>query len=284
MKNYQYQIIRYVHDRFTGEFVNLGIVVYAPEELFLKAITTQKYSRITAMFPSANGAFISKTLRYFDSRIKSISRDINGLFKKSFSDLDSITSSILPIDDSALVLSEVKYALDIDFDLALKDLYAQLVEKYIHNDNKVQSLTDSDVWNKKYKTYFDKYKITNRLVKHEVKTKNDNFIFAKSWKNEIWHCYEPVSFDLQHEDSIKDKAYKWTGRLRELDKTKEKIHITFLANFPSNNSKLIAFIKEALKQESNNLEIELVQESDAEKLAKKISHDMADHDKHNQFQ
>lgn len=282
MKNYQYQIVRYLHDQVTGEYVNLGVVVYEPNELFLKAITTKKYSRITAMFPSANGAFISKTLSQFDKAIKSLSKDIEGLFKKPFIDLASITTSILPKDNSALILSEVKYALDIEIEFALKDLYAQLVEKYIHNENKVQSLTDNEVWNKKYKTYFDKYKITSRLIKHSVKTKNDNFIFNKSWKNEIWHCYEPVSFDLQHEDSIKDKAYKWTGRLKELEKTNEKIHLTFLANFPANNSKLTSFIKEAFKQDSKNLEIELIQENEADLLAKRVSEEIAKHDRHNQ--
>ena len=64
MKNFQYQIIRYVHDQFTGEYVNLGVVVFAYNDIFLKAITTTKYSRVTAMFPTANEAFVSKTLRH----------------------------------------------------------------------------------------------------------------------------------------------------------------------------------------------------------------------------
>ena len=279
MKNYQYQIIRYVHDQFTGEFVNLGIIVYAPNDMFLKTITTKKYSRITSMFPSANGVFILKTLRSFENGIKSLSKEIDGLFKKPFNDLAAITSSILPKDDSAIMLSEVKQSLDIDFDLALKDLYAQLVEKYSNIDNKPPSLSDLDVWNKKYKLYLDKYKITNQLIKHSVVTKNDSFNFSKSWKNEVWHCYEPVSFDLQHEDSIKDKAYKWNGKLRELEKSNEKIHLTFLANLPSHSLKLTALIKEALKQQSANLKIELVQENEAEQLAQRISADIAEHDR-----
>ena len=282
MKNYQYQIIRYVHDQFTGEFVNLGVVLFAPKELFLQTIVTKKYSRITSMFPSANGNFIIKTLRYFESAINTNSKEITGLFKHS-ENLASITSAILPNDDSALMLSEVKYALDIDVEIALKDLYAKLVEKYIHNDTTVQTLSDSDVWTKKYKSYFDKYKITNRLIKHEVKTKNDSFIFSKSWENEIWHCYEPISFDLLHEDSIKDKAYKWTGRLSELDKTNEKIHITFLTKFPANYPALFGLITEALKLNSNNLEIDLVQENQAEQVAIEISKKIEEHDSNNKY-
>ena len=107
MKNFQYQIIRYVHDQFTGEYVNLGVVVFAYNDIFLKAITTTKYSRVTAMFPTANGAFVSKTLRHFANGIKSLPKDVDGLFKKPYKDLDSITASILPKDDSAIKLREV---------------------------------------------------------------------------------------------------------------------------------------------------------------------------------
>ncbi|MDP5172607.1 MAG: DUF3037 domain-containing protein, partial [Bacteroidia bacterium] len=42
MKKYHYQIIRYVHDHFTGEFVNVGVVVYSKENGFLDCRTVRK--------------------------------------------------------------------------------------------------------------------------------------------------------------------------------------------------------------------------------------------------
>ncbi|MBK9481936.1 MAG: hypothetical protein IPO02_08155 [Bacteroidetes bacterium] len=133
----------------------------------------------------------------------------------------------MPNDNSALQLSDVKLALDIDLDAALNDLYKDIVEKYIvlqHNSN---TLSDDDVWKKRYKDYFDKYNVSERLTKHEVSTTNDIFSFEKAWKNEIWHCYQPISFELQNQESIKDKVYKWVGRIQEINKAKEKYTLHF---------------------------------------------------------
>ena len=280
MKQYQYQIIRYVHDQFTGEFVNLGIVVYSPENLFLDTIVSNKYARIKAMFPSANGNFIISILKKFESAINSFSKQLAEQ-RNQVESLAHITNAILPNDDSAILLTDVKYALDINMEIALKDLYAQLVEKYMHNESTVKTLSDNDVWNKEYKSYFDKYKITDRLSNHIVQTKNDNFSFKKSWKNEIWHCYEPISFDLINEESVKDKVYRWAGKLREIEKTNERIHITFLTKLSANHKKLNSLIKESFHQESKNVDVDLVLESDAEKIALKISKEMYAHDQHN---
>lgn len=276
MKKYQYQILRYVHDQFTGEFVNLGVVVYSPNELFLKTIVSQKYGRLTALFPNANGKFIAKNVKNFELSIKQVANELSQLFKPSES-LSVITKTILPQDDSALMLTDVKNAIDIDLEIALNDLYFDLVEKYF-NATTEQSLSDDDVWKKKYKSYFDNYGITNRLVSHEVITKNDIFSFDKSWKNEIWHCYQPISFDLLNSESIKNKVYRWSGILKEMDTTNEKLHITFLATLSSNFQKMNTFIKESLKQDSNFVEVDIITEIDAESIAKQIKAQIEEHD------
>ena len=42
MKPFEYQIVRYLHDRVTGEFVNVGIILFAPEERLLFSKTIQR--------------------------------------------------------------------------------------------------------------------------------------------------------------------------------------------------------------------------------------------------
>lgn len=279
MIKYQYQIIKYVHDQFTGEFVNVGLVIYSPDSHFLKAKVVNRYSRINSLFPDANGRFILRLLRNFESEIFSISKQLSELFKPS-ADLKSITSDILPNDNSALQLSDVKLALDINLDAALNDLYKDIVEKYIvlqHNSN---TLSDDDVWKKRYKEYFDKYNVSERLTKHEVSTTNDIFSFEKAWKNEIWHCYQPISFELQNQESIKDKVYKWVGRIQEINKAKEKIHLTFLSSISENHKSLKTFIFNHLDYHTEQLQIHVVLDVDAEKTAKHIKEMMVNHDQH----
>jgi Protein of unknown function (DUF3037) len=276
MKKYQYQILRYVHDQFTGEFVNLGVVVYSPEESFLKTYISQKYGRVTSLFPKANGKFILKILRHFESSINKVAKELEQIFLPS-ENLSSITRLILPPDDSALMLSEVKYAIDLDLEGALNDLYRDLVEKYLEVPSE-HSLSDDDVWKKKYKSYFDKYRITERLSSHEINTKNDSFVFDKSWQNEIWHCYQPISFDLASSDAIRNKIYRWSGILKEIGTTNEKVHISLLTTLSNNYKELNPLIINSLKQDSELIKIDVISDLEAEIMAKKISLQIQEHD------
>lgn len=278
MKKYQYQILRYVHDQSTGEFVNLGVVVYSPEESFLKAMVCQRYSRVNALFPNANGRFAIKMAKNFETSIRKIEGELVTLFLPS-EHLATITKLILPQDDSALILTEVRHGVDIELELALNGLFHDMVEKYL-NETPEHSPSDEEVWKKKYKSYFDKYNITSRLTTHEVTTLNDSFSFDKSWKNEIWHCYQPISFDLQSAESIKDKVYRWSGRLRELNSSNQKIHLTFLATLSNHFEGLNNFITQSLDQDSTFIEVDVVSEADAELLAKKIHRQIEEHDAH----
>lgn len=278
MKKYQYQILRYVHDQFTGEFVNLGVVVYSPEESFLKAMVCQRYSRINALFPNANGRFAIKMAKNFEISVGKIASELTTLFLPS-EHLASITKLILPQDDSALILTEVKHGIDVELGAALQDLFHDMAEKYL-NQTPEHSPSDDEVWKKNYKSYFDKYNITSRLTTHEVNTQNDSFSFDKSWKNEIWHCYQPISFDLQSTESIKDKVYRWSGRLRELSSSNQKIHLTFLATLSNHFEELNNFITQSLDQDSDLIEVDVVLEAEAEALARRIQLQIKEHDAH----
>ncbi|GHB68554.1 DUF3037 domain-containing protein [Persicitalea jodogahamensis] len=276
MKKYQYQLLRYVHDQFTEEFVNVGIVMYAPDAVFLQTRMLHKFSRITSFFPGANGRHLIQSLRRFEQEISRVASECFELFKPS-EDLSQITCKILPPDDSALVLTEVHYGIDLDLKAALSGLYEDLVEKYL-DQNTALSLTNEEVWKQKYKAYFDKYRITEKLVEHNVVTKNDTFIFDKSWKNEIWHCYQPLSFDLQNAEAIKMKAYRWSGKLKEISTTSESIHLTFLTTLPKADKSLKEFIIDALNWDHGDLKIDVILDSDAEKLAQHISYQLQEHE------
>ena len=116
--------------------------------------------------------------------------------------LETITNSILPNDDSALSLTPM--ARGVAPQIALESLYHRLVEKYL-TVNDTTSQTDEEAWRQVYKTYFDQYGITNRLIEHEVHTQNDSFVFDKAWKNEVWHCYQPLSLNLADVHSVRTK-------------------------------------------------------------------------------
>ncbi|QTE36103.1 DUF3037 domain-containing protein [Mucilaginibacter gossypii] len=275
MKKIEYQILRYVHDRTTGEFVNVGIVVFEPQSRFLEARVLNKFSRISNFFEEFNGHFLINTLKHFQKEIKTVNLDLlffsssESIRLKEDPKLSDITKSILLRDNNSLQLSEVKCCLDIRPEKALQDLFVRLIEKY-NSDASKEAHTDSYAWNKIYKTHFDKLGITARLKDHTVKTHNDQIKFDKAWKNGVWNCYQSLSFDLKREDAIKTKVYKWSGIIKELGSSNEKMNLFFLTTSPRDSDHLASFIKDTLSQSDTVVKVTIVTENEAEQFARRV--------------
>jgi len=275
MIRYEYQILRYLHDQASGEFVNVGIVIFEPQTKFLKAKVLNKFSRISNFFEEINGYYLLNTLKHFQKEIECIHNDLSFfnsskfLLSKENQSLDLITNRILLKDDSGIVLSDVKLGLDLILESALEDIFDRLVDRYSADSNK-DIHSDSYAWTKIYKTYFDKYGITPRLKDHSVKTHNDHIKFDKAWKNGVWNCYQSLSFDLKKDDSIKNKVYKWSGIIKELQSSNEKMNLYFLTVSPKSNKDLDGFIKHTLSQTSDEVNVTIVTESEAEQFASKV--------------
>jgi hypothetical protein len=276
MKVYQYQIVKYRHDIATGEFVNVGVVVYSAMDNYLNVKVLNKYTRISNFFTDADGKYIKEKFQEVKRAIQGIASNLSGLFITELTQktLTEITSKVLPPDDGSLYFSEPKQGIDIDLDIALEDLFERYVNKYYAKSSNYN--TDEKVWKELYKKYFDEYEITQQLTSHTVKTPEDEFEFERAYKNGIWHIYEPLSFDLQDAQDIKNKVYKWVGKINELTQNQEELAIYFLTNMPQKPD-LQKFIKRKLNiANSNILHIEIVEETKAEEFAKqqkiKINH------------
>lgn len=88
-------------------------------------------SRVNALFPNANGRFAIRMAKNLEMAIRKIASELSTLFVPS-EHLATITKLILPQDDSALVLTEVRYGIDVELESALNDLYHDMVEKYLN--------------------------------------------------------------------------------------------------------------------------------------------------------
>jgi hypothetical protein len=248
MKTYELQVLRYHHDVITGEFVNTGIVLFNKETKYLKCAVTHKYARLSKFFHAERtAAFVSQIIRSFENSIQRISNELStGLDFNNFKTLEEITSKVLPKDDSSLQCSEVIKGLSLNFNKTFNDLFERYVAQY-ENIHHRESRADEEAWSQVYKKYFDEYGITKKLSKHQVKTQNDKFEFDFAYKNGALHLYNPVSFDLIEHDAIKEKVYKWNGKISEIETASEEIKIHMLLLYPENqNQKDKEFIKKIL--------------------------------------
>lgn len=160
----------------------------------------------------------------------------------------------------------------MDANAAFGDLFERLVNAHLHQDE-FHRFDDREVWSHVYRKYFEKHGVVNKLQHHTIKTSGDQFTFEYSIKNEIWHCFEPISFDLSRPDIIKNKVYKWWGKLHELRENNEEFKVYLLAQMPKSNKQLVHFIESKLnvtKPHKHKNFSEVLNEVEAEKVIEEI--------------
>ena len=246
MNTYQYQLLRFLPDRVSGEFVNVGLVMFDSKEKKFVGKVAQKVHHALSLFPETNSRYLQHSLRAIEMRIEQLTSQLQSeLDYRNVKTIEDITKNILPKDSSSLYFTEVKLLNDIHLDAAFNDL-AERVININDEDDEFHRMEDKQVWSRIYKKHFEENGIMNRLTKHTVRTSLDEITFDYAVKNHVWHCFETVSFDLVRPDSIKNKVYKWFGKMEELRSSREEIKIYLLAQLSSQNPELNHFIEKKL--------------------------------------
>jgi len=275
----QYQILRYLPDRVSGEFVNLGIAAFDSSSRTLKSKFITRIGNISSFFPNTNSRYLVKSIKTIHDELEVYSVRLKSELEFSeVASIEEITKAVLPKDDSALVFSEIKSTLDISVDATISDLFTRMVSTHIIEEDDEEVRRDKEVWTKVYKKHFDDFGISGHLSSHRVKTKNDELEFDKAWKNGVWNCFESVSFNLTRADAIKNKVYKWVGKLEELGTSHEEMHIYLLSVLPSDNSELDKFISKKIKSKATeNIKIDLVSENNVDGIVRKLKKEIRNH-------
>lgn len=260
--SYQYQILRYRHDHLTGEFANLGLVYFdgKSDELHW-CFEDKKYGRLSQFFgDTVQGGFILATLKQMNKRLNKMRE--SGL--QRFENVEALTTSLLPPDDNGLYFSESWQGRHFEHKLAFDELYTRIIGQY--QEESIKRQDDAYAWKNVYKQYFDRYNLTSKLHKHQIKTNTDTFDFKHTCKNGVWHCIQPLSFALKNDGSVKDKIYKWDGFARELLTAKEPMKVYLLSIFPD-NQELTELLQKKLNVQDENVEIRVVGEQEANAIA-----------------
>lgn len=101
--------------------------------------------------------------------------------------------------------------------------------------------------------------------------------FKEAWKNEVWHAYEPVSFDLVESTSVVDKANAWLGRITSLAASREGFKPYLLLGEPREEKRRNSFVKAQNILHKMPCEHEFVRASDAESFAKHLKTEITKH-------
>lgn len=274
---FTYTVLRYVHDIATGEFVNMGVALYAPEAKYIGAICNPRYGRLSKMFLDVNGEHLRSVTRYiqgqFEEQAARLRRELP-LVEQPKS-IMQIAHGILPRDDSALQWSESNGGTTEDPEATLEQLYLRLVEKY---DQRTQlpSRQDEDVW-KIFRKELESKQILSRMQAKRIMAKDYDYEFDHAWRNGTWNLYEPISMDLLDADSILDKANRWLGRAINLRDSTEPFHLWMLIGETRMEKLRPAYAKALNILHKMPVQKVLISERDAAKFSGELAQEMAKH-------
>jgi len=277
MNPYQYQVLRYRPDPVVEEFVNLGMVVFSPTDQHFDGRFLERSGRLSHFFPGINGRFVVSTVRQVQRELDRL-RQRNGseLDYRALTSVDKLTALLVPANDAALRFSEVKFTMDVSLEAALDGLFTRLVATYLHEDDRAIH-SDKEVWSKVYKRYFEEQKLAHRFHEHTVRTSIDEIHFAHASKNGAWHCLEPVNFNMRQKARVKEKVYKWAGKIGELRSADEEVVVYFLSLMPK-DAQLCRFIEQKLGAKTGNkLTVKLVDQKHAKRTAEELAEVLEGH-------
>jgi hypothetical protein len=230
---YSYTVLRYVHDIMTGEFVNVGVVVYAPSLSWLRAKTRPSMGRVKELFPDLDRKAFTSAMNAVKRGITKIGKDTAspGLLRPE-GDAVTMARMALPADDSSLQWSPAGTGLTNDPENTLERLYGRFVARYDMPHPRRRS--DDEIW-RPVQQRLKERNLGNVLERKTISGEVDEIVFKHAWRNGEWHVYEPVSFDLADSDGIKSKAREWLGHLSAVVAGKaEAFRPHFIVGAPSN--------------------------------------------------
>lgn len=271
---FTYCLLRYFHDVLTDEFVNIGIVVYAPKVRFLGFKATPRISRISSVFPDVRRESFRGFVRFIQSRLSDLGHKIETELPLDFK-VDGLCAReigkiVLPDDSSSLQWSEAGSGLTDNPRKTLELLFERMVCRYERHQRSDRK-EDKDVWMPFHRALLR----TGALVHfRDVELKYGNYSqhFEHGWQNGRWHIYQPLSFDLIEKRDIVDKAVHWSGRVNLLHRADPEFKIYWLVGAPQLGERREAFeeAKNLLAKEVHG-DKEVIEESEAEAFSQKVA-------------
>ena len=278
---YTYRVLRYLHDPATGEGLNVGILVYAPQLRWLRASFNLNIGRLKNAFPSLDGDVHRALMHRLRSRSECASQKCSDelSFGDSPTDLIGWTNTILREDDSSLQWGLQGGGLTVDPKRELDELYERMVARH-QVPSRRQGRDDNAIWSL-YKNSLKKTGAAELLTRHEVKTDLGKMKFDHAWKNGSWHCLQPLSLDLLDSDSIRNKGYRVVGEVSAVQDALKNHEIYFLLGEPRNgDTRKAAESTLNLLHARLNVKYELVREAEADAFSGRLSRNILEHGPH----
>lgn len=229
---YTYTILQYRHDVWSGECMNVGILLFCPAAQHVGFKFRSGGARLSNAFPGINRSALLHDLkemeRWFERRA---TRPFDIWMWKTAIELGQ---SLLGDDDSSFRWNLNGSGITNDPEKTIQDLFDRFVMQYDISPARTPR-TDEQVFDV-VKAKLKRAELLSRMEPHTVKTKYAEFTFDHAFKNGKWHCIQAISLDSADEDKMQRKAERWAGKLVGLMEAAERPKVYMITGKPSDAS------------------------------------------------
>lgn len=225
--NYIYSVLQYKHSEFTGEAVNVGVLLFWPETKSIYFNYSKNLSRIKNLYSNFSEKIILEYLKIIENKCQKHNKaellfygndlylefdtyiNENIYIKNSNSlQFSKPTKSINYFNNPEIVLNNLleNHFVRVDQKKEIKiHTETKLIKKY--NENLIE-LGIENIEN-----------IENKFQKNKTITNEtgNEFKFDFAWQNGSLNLVKPLNFDLNEQKYIAEKAYKNFGLFTDLE-------------------------------------------------------------------
>ena len=242
---YSYVAIRYVHDTLSGEALNVGVVLFAPEAGVLAwKLEDKRTHRLSEAFrdfqPAVHAATMADLKRgLFYLRENELGKQ-KPIFQGKALDAEGVMRRMWPDKGGRYSFSEASSGVAGDLEAALERVYERLVVSQSPALVKDDREKDDQVWRKVEKPLRERVNLSV-LQRQTVATADGPVEVSHVFENGELSLFQPLSFDLKDESAITRKAHTWFGRAHGFARTDRVKNVLYLLGPPRAHSKMASF-------------------------------------------
>ena len=278
LKACSYYLVRYVPHAEREEFLNIGVVLFCPDRRYAGAKFLTSWARISQAFPTADLVHLRRLKRLFESACETwtASAQEPALFRE-IGNLRDLLASMLALDDATITFSNAISGITANPEATLAELF-RLYGGEAEGEEVQVGRDDETVWNVLVR--LAQPELVHALTRHTIRSSHYEQIFERSWRNGAWNAAQPLSFDMQDPQRIRDKALLWSSRIRELRPAENDTTVHFLVGLPEEHRpkevrKAARDAFDILNDTLGKDDARIVPEAKAGELVKKIEEDLA---------
>jgi Protein of unknown function (DUF3037) len=269
---YQFASIRYVHNIATEEFVNIGIVLWTPNERKVHYKISTNYGRLSSFFDGFNSIGYQRMIKEMRRKIFVASRDESLL---QIADIEGVLHHLMPAEDGCFQWSEPMSGVTRDAKQRVDRIYQETIGRHEHRQARERQ-DDAALLNSILEKIEKKEFLKNLTRNYVIQSGKAKYSFKFGWQNGKPQVMEPISLDYVDQKGVIGKAERWIGRLYNLQQGND-FEMTGVVVPPQDISLVGAFdeavemLKDAPKMRS------VINESELESFFIEIEKDIQTH-------